>query len=1064
MSSNYMLFRCVFSIINICFFALGFAVVVYSWLLHIKSADYGSLMGSPWFTAPVILIISAKFSMLLGIVGCLGAWCEKRALLFMYIIIMIVVFVGLLFGVVYIIAMNERTAISAHQRLLDNIRRYPVKENEFYKKMDSVQRRLDCCGIDDYRDWSQGDVWSDQSHVPDSCCIEEKVGCGKLTNGNETNGLIYTDGCFSMIQKEINRNLMIVGILAFVLVFVEGFCIVVALVLFYSIFDVYFTSPINHGMPIHRSTRSPRAKRLVLFVADGLRSDKFFQPLNNTPYLNSIIEKRTSLSGISHTRVPTESRPGHVAIISGFYEDVSAVSRGWKENPVEFDSVFNRSTYTFGFGSPDIVPMFKRGQSFEHFYVDCYHSNDEEFGNDRAHELDLWVEREFRKFLLNNTLGKELEKDQIVFFFHLLGIDTNGHSHKPWSDAYMKNIQIVDGIVQRLENLIENYYKHDEKTTYVFTSDHGMTDWGSHGAGDDTETLTPLLIWGSGIRSSRHTNVHIEQADLCPLMSYFLGIDYAINSAGRLPIDYLLPVDEDLLQAYLQNARQLLEQVHQQHDILKKRLLFFNPFDLQEEQFFERMKSGKGYMNLHAVKDDIKHFMHRVAEASHYYHTYRRFLLSVLILTGFLATLCTILYQLNPTQPTNSSIALTCKLIPILIFVLLLVEQSPWTHLLYPALVCVHTFLSADFAIGWIRQQGLEHVRSASFWLKTFLIGLFLQTYIVPFFHRWMMSIGVFLLFIDAIYRWQGSFLHDRYRRGYGILLIIILIFPFLPTVGTIKITLSWCTILSGILTFIFHYLYFQTESSSSLINYIQRVCLLLAIIDNYCVHSLSVRSPFIHILSWILLLTSCFLPFFSSIQHRLNRLICIFTSIMTIYILFSTQYEALFVLCLCLLMLTWILTSEQQQKINLRLFTCQSFLFILLAFFGTGNFASVNSFDPSAVYCFLTVFNPFLMAFVTIVKYILPILIVNCATAYVMKNADMIKTFRLYTLILCDILALELFFFIRTEGSWLQIGESISRYVILMAMIVILTAFQFLASLLLNQKWNYFNEKQSLK
>ena len=107
------------------------------------------------------------------------------------------------------------------------------------------------------------------------------------------------------------------------------------LILFYSIFDIYFTSPINHGMPTHRSTRSPRSRRLVLFIADGLRADKFFQPLNNTPYLNSIIGNRTSLSGISHTHVPTESRPGHVAIISGFYEDVSAVARGWKENPGE---------------------------------------------------------------------------------------------------------------------------------------------------------------------------------------------------------------------------------------------------------------------------------------------------------------------------------------------------------------------------------------------------------------------------------------------------------------------------------------------------------------------------------------------------------------------------------------------------------------------------------------------------------------------------------------------------------------------------------------------------------
>ena len=62
-------------------------------------------------------------------------------------------------------------------------------------------------------------------------------------------------------------------------------------------------------------------------LADGLRADSVFSynafPTyhNSTepvaPYLRSIIQERGAF-GVSHTRVPTESRPGHVALIGAF--------------------------------------------------------------------------------------------------------------------------------------------------------------------------------------------------------------------------------------------------------------------------------------------------------------------------------------------------------------------------------------------------------------------------------------------------------------------------------------------------------------------------------------------------------------------------------------------------------------------------------------------------------------------------------------------------------------------------------------------------------------------------
>lgn len=59
---------------------------------------------------------------------------------------------------------------------------------------------------------------------------------------------------------------------------------------------------------------------------------------------------------------------------------------------------------------------------------------------------------------------------------------------------------------------------------------------------------------------------------------------------------------------------------------------------------------------------------------------------------------------------------------------------------------------------------------------------------------------------------------------------------------------------------------------------------------------------------------------------------------------------------------------------------------FILMAFFGCGNVANLNSFSPSSIIPFVHVFNPFLMGFLLFFKVILPFLPVCVAFLIIIR------------------------------------------------------------------------------
>ena len=98
-------------------------------------------------------------------------------------------------------------------------------------------------------------------------------------------------------------------------------------------------------------------------------------------------------------------------MIAGFYEDISAIAKGWKENPVEFDSFFNRSKYTWSFGSPDILNMFSK--SSNNVFSRTYDSSIEDFAAENASVLDTWVLHHFK-------VNEKTISNGFFFYFNVL--------------------------------------------------------------------------------------------------------------------------------------------------------------------------------------------------------------------------------------------------------------------------------------------------------------------------------------------------------------------------------------------------------------------------------------------------------------------------------------------------------------------------------------------------------------------------------------------------------------------------------------------------------------------
>ncbi|KAL8243644.1 hypothetical protein R6Q59_009902 [Mikania micrantha] len=223
----------------------------------------------------------------------------------------------------------------------------------------------------------------------------------------------------------------------------------------------------------------------------------------------------------------------------------------------------------------------------------------------------------------------------------------------------------------------------------------------------------------------------------------------------------------------------------------------------------------------------------------------------------------------------------------------------------------------------------------------------------------------------------------------------------------------------------------------------------------------------------WISLIASLALPFAHRLapnNHYLHRLVVIFLTFAPSFVILTISYEGLFYMAFTATLLAWVrleqaifelapakenrgsnsatsasVTSETKSDTDLtsratfRTLTLSDFrtslffLFLLQsAYFSTGNVASVAQFSLDAVYRLIPIFDPFSQSALLLFKIMVPFACISAALGILNRRIGL-QSSALFMIIMSisDVMTLSFFWMVKDEGSWLDIGTTISHFVI---------------------------------
>ncbi|XP_061922798.1 tetraspanin-7-like [Entelurus aequoreus] len=202
------------------FWAAGLALFTLGVWAQISLADFMLLSANRYPNAPIILLTTGAAVTVWGFLGCLGVAANLPYLLRAYGFFQLAALIAGLAAGLSGLFYREDIAGGFRSGLQRAVAGYTEDEGRA-DALDSLQRTLECCGAEGWRDWLTSD-WAFQhmtflptengtlGSLPDSCCMRRKGCRNRPLPADDNEGVlaagIHPHGCFRKVFSLVNDN------------------------------------------------------------------------------------------------------------------------------------------------------------------------------------------------------------------------------------------------------------------------------------------------------------------------------------------------------------------------------------------------------------------------------------------------------------------------------------------------------------------------------------------------------------------------------------------------------------------------------------------------------------------------------------------------------------------------------------------------------------------------------------------------------------------------------------------------------------------------------------------